>query len=324
MKIMLDAGHGGKDPGACKGGRQEKTDVLNMVLRVGQILSGNGAEVHYTRTTDVFDSPDTKAKKGNNSGAELFASFHRNSATSTEANGYETLVYSNDGKAKVVADAANSVMDGLGFRNRGTKIRKELAVLRGTTMQAVLFEMGFISNDQDNARFDSQFEQIAQGLAGAILAAFGKNVGNTAPAPNPQPAPVPSSKPIDVKYQAYVGRWLPDVLNTNDYAGIQGKVITGIRANTVGSQAEAGNLMYRVHIKGGKWLLWVIDRKDYAGIYGKLIDGVQMKLMNGPAGKNVQYRVSPVNEAFLPWVTSTNDYAGLYGKAIDRLQVQII
>lgn len=178
-KICLDAGHGGKDPGATKYGRKEKDDALKLTLKVGSILKGRGHSIVYTRTTDVYESPNTKAKEGNASGAAFFASFHRNSDDDEDAHGYETLVYANSGKAKVCADTANKKMAAIGFRNRGTKVRTGLAVLNGTTMPAALFENGFISNKSDNALFDAKFSQIAEGLADAIEAAVGKGSGSS-------------------------------------------------------------------------------------------------------------------------------------------------
>lgn len=171
-RVCLDAGHGGKDSGATGYGRLEKTDVLNMVLQVGKILTGYGVTVYYTRKTDVYDSPVTKARKANDADVDFFASFHRNAATGS-AHGYETLVYANSGAAKTCAEKANAAMAALGFTNRGTKVRKDLAVLNTTTMQAVLFEIGFIDNKADNDIFTKKNDDIAKGLAGAIAVAVG-------------------------------------------------------------------------------------------------------------------------------------------------------
>ena len=55
--IVLDAGHGGANPGAVYQGRQEKDDVLALTLAVGRILENRGVDVYYTRTTDVYESP---------------------------------------------------------------------------------------------------------------------------------------------------------------------------------------------------------------------------------------------------------------------------
>ena len=63
--VVLDAGHGGANPGAIYNGRQEKDDVLALALAVGSILEENGVEVYYTRTTDVYESPYQKAAEGN-------------------------------------------------------------------------------------------------------------------------------------------------------------------------------------------------------------------------------------------------------------------
>ena len=67
-KIMIDAGHGGADPGAVYNGRQEKDDNLNLALAVGRILEEDGYEVEYTRTKDLYQTPYEKAELGNGSG----------------------------------------------------------------------------------------------------------------------------------------------------------------------------------------------------------------------------------------------------------------
>lgn len=56
-KIVLDAGHGGEDPGAVYKDRKEKDDNLKLALAVGRILEDNGVDVVYTRTTDVYQTP---------------------------------------------------------------------------------------------------------------------------------------------------------------------------------------------------------------------------------------------------------------------------
>lgn len=60
-KIILDAGHGGSDPGAVFKGRQEKDDNLRLTLAVGEELRNRGVDVEYTRTTDVYQTPFEKA-----------------------------------------------------------------------------------------------------------------------------------------------------------------------------------------------------------------------------------------------------------------------
>ena len=83
--IMLDAGHGGRDPGAVYNGRQEKDDTLKLTLAIGQILQNNGLDVEYTRTTDVYESPYEKAMEANKAGVNFFVSIHRNSYPTAQA-----------------------------------------------------------------------------------------------------------------------------------------------------------------------------------------------------------------------------------------------
>ena len=68
--IMLDAGHGGRDPGAVYNGRQEKDDTLKLTLAVGQILEDRGLDVEYTRTTDIYETPVQKAREANEAGVD--------------------------------------------------------------------------------------------------------------------------------------------------------------------------------------------------------------------------------------------------------------
>ena len=91
--IMLDAGHGGRDPGAVYNGRQEKDDTLRLTLAVGEILQNNDIDVEYTRTTDVYESPYQKAMEANEAGVDFFVSIHRNSfPTDNAVSGVESLL----------------------------------------------------------------------------------------------------------------------------------------------------------------------------------------------------------------------------------------
>lgn len=122
---------------------------------------------------------------------------------------------------------------------------------------------------------------------------------------------------IDVIYQVYSnGRWLPNVKNIIDFAGIYGTPAQAIYANL-----SKGSIQYRVHNTGGNWLPWVTDRSDFAGVYGRNIDALEMKLVN-LSGYNVKYRVYS-GGTWLPWVINTTDYAGIYGRNIECLQVSI-
>lgn len=169
-KIMLDAGHGGSDPGAVYNGRQEKDDALKLTLAVGKILENNGIDVYYTRTTDVYQTPFEKAKLANEAGVDYFISFHRNSSPQTnQYNGVEVLLYDKNGIKYEMAENILGALGMIGFREIGVKERPGLVVLRKTKMPALLIEAGFINSDEDNRLYDEKFNEIAQGIANAIL-----------------------------------------------------------------------------------------------------------------------------------------------------------
>ena len=179
--IMLDAGHGGKDPGAVYNGRQEKDDTLALTLAVGEILQGRGIDVLYTRTTDVYESPYQKAMEANEAGADFFVSIHRNSyPTDNTASGVETLVYDRSGLKLQMAENIDEQLEAIGFVNLGVKERPGLVVLRRTRMPAVLVEAGFINSDTDNQLFDDNFDDIALAIAEGILDTLQMNglIGN--------------------------------------------------------------------------------------------------------------------------------------------------
>lgn len=137
---------------------------------MGEILSDNGIDVNYTRTTDVYDTPIQKARKANEWGADLFISIHRNSFPSDNtAFGVESLVYDLSGLKLEIAESINQQLETIGFRNLGVKARPNLVVLRRTQMPAVLVEVGFINSDTDNALFDANFDAIALAIADGIL-----------------------------------------------------------------------------------------------------------------------------------------------------------
>ena len=170
VSIMLDAGHGGRDPGAVYNGRQEKDDVLKLVLAIGEILQNNGIDVEYTRTTDIYETPFQKATEANDAGVDFFISIHRNSSPlANQYMGVESLIYNLSGIKYEMAENINAQLETVGFKDLGVKARPNLVVLRRTKMPAILVEVGFINSDSDNTIFDKNFSDIAQAIADGIL-----------------------------------------------------------------------------------------------------------------------------------------------------------
>ena len=168
--VVLDAGHGGENPGAVYNTRREKDDALALTLAVGRILEANGVDVYYTRENDVFETPLQKAQEANQTGADYFVSIHRNSSpVPNQYTGIETLVYNRYGEAARLAYNINEQLEQVGFENQGVNERTNLAVLRRTQMPAVLVEVGFINTDADNALLDARFDDVAQAIADGII-----------------------------------------------------------------------------------------------------------------------------------------------------------
>ena len=168
--VMLDAGHGGVNPGAVYEGRQEKDDALALVLAIGPILENNGIQVLYTRTTDVYQTPFEKAQLANEAAVDFFISIHRNSFPEDNVvSGVESLVYDLSGVKYEMAQNINAQLETTGFVNLGVKARPNLIVLRRTKMPAVLVEVGFINSNTDNQLFDANFNEIAQAIADGII-----------------------------------------------------------------------------------------------------------------------------------------------------------
>lgn len=169
-KVVIDAGHGGIDPGAIYDGREEKNDNLNLSLAVGQRLEENGVDVVFTRVTDVYNTPMEKAQIANRSGADYFVSIHRNATVVPgTASGVMSLVYRDTGVPAQMARNINAGLEEVGFNNLGVVERPGIIVLRYTNMPAVLAEVGFIDNDNDNRLFDQRFPEIAVAIANGIL-----------------------------------------------------------------------------------------------------------------------------------------------------------
>src|SRR3989338_10293546 len=92
-KIIIDAGHGGKDPGAIGfRGVQEKDIVLDISRRLEEILRDNGFEVTMTRDQDVFISLQERTEITSRANADLFVSVHANANTVHSVNGFEAYV----------------------------------------------------------------------------------------------------------------------------------------------------------------------------------------------------------------------------------------
>ena len=172
-KVIIDAGHGGVEPGAIYEGRKEKNDTLQLAFDLGNALERRGIQVEYTRVNDVYDSPYEKAAIANRSGADFFISLHRNAMpVPGSASGVETLVYEKDSPAGKLAKNIQTELVQIGWKDLGVRERPGLIVLKNTKMPAVLIEAGFIDNPEDNTFFDTKSAATADAIADGVLMTF--------------------------------------------------------------------------------------------------------------------------------------------------------
>ncbi len=112
-RIVIDAGHGGHDPGTIgRGGLQEKDLVLDVALRLERLVRQElGADVLLTRATDVFVPLEERTAIANSRGADLFLSIHANSSRNASARGIETyfLNFARSAHAEAVAARENAI-----------------------------------------------------------------------------------------------------------------------------------------------------------------------------------------------------------------------
>lgn len=184
-KIYINPGHGGADSGAVGiGGRQEKDDALRYASVVADKLKAAGHTVELERNADYLINVKDIAKNANLWGADLFIAFHRNAGG---GEGAECLIVTGaSATSREMAQAVQSALVGVGFRDRGVKVQdRNTYVLSHTTMPATTIECGFVDNAGDNALFDSKFNEIVQGIAAAILSIAGGVVPNTVTPPSP-------------------------------------------------------------------------------------------------------------------------------------------
>jgi N-acetylmuramoyl-L-alanine amidase len=197
-RIVIDAGHGGHDPGTTgRGGLQEKDLVLDVALRLDRLVRQElGAEVILTRSTDVFIPLEERTAIANSRGADLFLSIHANASRNARARGIETyfLNFAQNPHAEAVAARENaispatlkdlqnlvkaitlnskidesrdfaaavqeSMVDGVRARHsvpdRGVHTAP-FYVLIGANMPAVLAEIAFVSNPEDESRLKTR------------------------------------------------------------------------------------------------------------------------------------------------------------------------
>ncbi|WP_345240308.1 N-acetylmuramoyl-L-alanine amidase [Pontibacillus salipaludis] len=178
MKLYLDPGHGGKDPGAMGDGIMEKDINLDIALRIRSILLNNyeNVEVRMSRTDDRTISLTERTDEANAWSADYYLSIHCN-AFDGKSNGYEDFIHNSLSNSSITAKYQDIIHDEVmkinGLKDRGQK-KANFHVLRESIMPALLTENGFVDNKSDAAllKQESWREKVARGHVNGLAKAF--------------------------------------------------------------------------------------------------------------------------------------------------------
>jgi N-acetylmuramoyl-L-alanine amidase CwlD len=172
--VVIDPGHGGRDPGAVGiGGLREKDVVLSISRQVANLLEREGIQVVMTRADDRALELSTRVQMAQRANANYFVSIHANalSMSRPDVDGVETF-YHRSGR-ELAQSIQNSIMQSVNMNNRGVK-QANFYVLRNTSMPSVLVEVGFVTGRDDAAKLrDASFQTT---MAGAIARGIVQNV----------------------------------------------------------------------------------------------------------------------------------------------------
>lgn len=167
MKIFLNAGHGGKDPGAISKNGNKEADITKKVCSLlAYELIKNGYNIEfYQQEKSVTDISEVE----NTSNSDLFVSIHCNAAVNETANGAEVLYYPTSVKGKKYAQKVQDELVNITkLRDRGIKARSDLHVLKRTKAPAILVELAFLSNTHEEMLLVDYPEMFANALLKGI------------------------------------------------------------------------------------------------------------------------------------------------------------
>lgn len=172
VTVMVDAGHGGNDPGTSSGAVDEKDVVLVLAKLVKSYLEESGVTVILSREDDTFIDKYERAEMANEAGADLFVSIHCNYLEErTDISGVETYYMENSQDGERLATLVHNQILSITGANDMYVRTNDYVVIRETNMPAILVETGYLSNKEDEQRLISQEYQakMAYGIAAGII-----------------------------------------------------------------------------------------------------------------------------------------------------------
>lgn len=174
--VVLDPGHGGVDIGTTSiTGTHEKDLTFATAKAVEQKLKNAGVNVIMTRDNDTYISLKQRSDLSNRLHADAFISFHYNWASDPSVSGLTDFYYNQSRDQSLASNVLNGVVNTTGLKNMGTRF-DDLYVLRNNTQPSVLIELGFLSNQKDDATAENTEynNEVAQGVYTGLLNYFSK------------------------------------------------------------------------------------------------------------------------------------------------------
>lgn len=171
--IVLDAGHGGKDPGSIAlDGTFEDEYTLRTADKVSQKLQNAGADVAQTRTDDTFISLPDRVSESEENDADAFISLHFNAYSKETVNGFSSHYYAGE-DSELAKEIQSGLTRNIMLDSRGT-MKSDYHVLRKNSSPAVLLELGFITNTDDltNIQTADYQDAVGDGIAEGLLDYF--------------------------------------------------------------------------------------------------------------------------------------------------------
>jgi N-acetylmuramoyl-L-alanine amidase len=170
--VVIDAGHGGKDPGAISYlGHHEKEVNLGIARRLAAILQRRGIQVIMTRQGDTFIEKEERAAIANRAGANLFVSIHADSNGDRMHQGFTVYIARSASDAsRRLGRSIESALSRTGIPSKGLR-SADYVVLVKTSCPAVLVETGFLSNPSEAAMLldANHQDRIAAAIADGIM-----------------------------------------------------------------------------------------------------------------------------------------------------------
>ncbi len=169
--VVIDPGHGGHDLGAAHNRRLEKGDTLRLALALEKQLQSMGCKVILTRNADTFVPLLERSEIANQNSADAFISLHRSSQEGhSNPNGISAFIQSNASRVnRAYGNAVLNELSKVGVQNNLGVLEGNYSVLRNTYAPAILVELGFITNEQDNELYDQYLEGYADAIAQGIV-----------------------------------------------------------------------------------------------------------------------------------------------------------